>query len=94
MHGLSVCPVCSEKYQKNLEALKSRIDTSYGKLPSDEYGNLLRSLSEMEGHEEDLYSVRETCNTGIREGEYYLRYQAKCKECGWKYEKSIDEKVY
>ena len=88
-----VCPQCHEAYEKKLIELDERVTDAYGKVKPEEYIRLQLELTQLEGQEEQR-TLREDYEQGIIEGEYYLRYSAHCKVCGFEFNKEIDEQVY
>jgi hypothetical protein len=89
----TICPRCHEQYEKDLEAFERKVNESYGNVPPEEYIRLLSERAQLEEKQEPQ-TLREDYEQGIIEGEYYLRYSARCSKCGWLFSKRIDEKIY
>jgi len=81
------CPKCGGVDSEEWERDKKKLEESYGKIPADEYLDLLAAfLAAFTEEPDEVETLREDYELGILDGEFYVIYHAGCTKCGFKYE--------
>jgi hypothetical protein len=86
-----VCPKCLAKEEKNHGDLSEKARQLYGKVPSDEWIDMI-SEAQKEVELED--TLREDWELKMKEdGEFYINYCCSCVECNFQFEYKYTERV-
>lgn len=85
-----VCPKCEAKVQAHQATLRERAEKAYGKVPPEQYLDMLKNVDDDPKLPIDL---REDYELGIDGHRFYVSYHAQCITCGWTYEFSYEKKV-
>lgn len=87
----AICPRCKEKKEQAYDDLQDQVATDYGKVPADQYLELVKKAKEPIEFENTL---REDYEIGIWEGKFEIHYCAGCIECGFSHKFKHDKQVY
>ena len=79
----AICPKCEEIAREVRNAAIQRVVDDYGKIPRDEYTEVVRD-SEREYRPRS--TLREDYEIGIRNGVFEVGYRAECEVCGLSHE--------
>lgn len=85
----AICPKCQRLADDNKEKLENKLERSYGKIPAEEYLNLLEESRQPVKLD---FTLREDYEIGIQNNEFYVRYKGNCK-CGFNYEYKYDKVI-
>jgi hypothetical protein len=86
-----ICSKCTQEWNKKLKELKIEADNSYGKVPAEEYLNLLDRYSSPERLDE---SLREDWEIYMGEsGKFFFNYSCSCIFCKFSYEYRYEENI-
>jgi len=86
----AICPKCKEKAKQVQADLLSRVETDYGKVPADEYLELVEQSKQPLELE---HTLAEYWELGIWKGKFEVSYRASCGTCGFSHKFEHNEKV-
>lgn len=80
----TTCPQCQDRKNKEVQEKTDRIAAQYGKVSAAEWEGLSRQARNLTQFTHS--TLREDFHIGIdTRGEFEVRYEAGCTECGWGY---------
>lgn len=86
----AICPKCQKVEDDKHAKIVEKAETSYGKIPVDEYLNLLEKSRQPVKLD---FTLREDYEIGIQDNEFYVKYKSNCKVCGFSYEYKYDKRI-
>jgi len=87
----TVCPRCYKNEENEQDRLVGKARNSYGKVPEEEY---LELMEQTKYSIEPPITLREDWELGISEfGEFVVYYKAQCDRCGLKFEYDHSESL-
>jgi hypothetical protein len=85
-----ICPRCREYAAMEYKEKQRKVDEEYGKIPKEEYLDLIYELE----HPQKLeYTLREGYEIGFSGFQFYVRYEATCRVCGFSHTHKYEETV-
>ncbi len=83
------CPKCIKEADAEQASLKSKADSSYGKVTQGEW---LALIDRVDNPPELEHTLREDYECWIdSSGKFFIHYRAHCRECGFKHNFKKDE---
>ncbi len=80
----AICPKCKIEYEKANEKKLAKVQSRYGKIPSDEFVNQLKETEEVKEIQETLREDYEIYTEDS--GTFYVSYKCFCEVCKLKFE--------
>ncbi len=93
----SICPQCLSNYLKKTEEMRKNLETSYGKVPADQFILMSQVVDKR-----DYIDIEDALGRTLREdyevlvddtGKFYISYRCECNRCDFKYVYKYEEKV-
>jgi len=85
------CPNCLAKEQSKLDKIKARVSADYGKIPADEY---LQLVAESKKELKLPDTLREDYEIGMYdEFDFYVSYSCSCSKCNYSFDYKHEENV-
>lgn len=86
-----LCPKCRSVELRELDSFRNKVDQSYGKIPLEDFEKMRKEQKEREekfsNPEEEKMTLREDWEIRMDEsGEFRLRYNCQCSQCGFSFE--------
>jgi len=87
----AICPRCKIQSDAEFATKRMAVESSYGKIPADEY---IASLESVREQSELETSFREDYELGVSEiGEFYVIYSGSCTDCGLEHKFRHEQKL-